>query len=237
MFLQILIILIVSNIISSCKHINNSTIVDRDFYFSSQKSIDDFIISYPQCTIIEGDIKIGATMKTESIKDLSPFRNIRKVKGNLLIRNNTALTHLDGFESIDTIFGAFELAGNNNLISLKGLKNLKYVRDVFSLGSGTNFKDLIELENLEHVGKLRITGTKLRSLTGLESLKSITSGIVCHQNFNLESIDALRNVQKVAFLQLQGSPLKSCKVQSICKLLTDSPDSVTSTSDCDYCED
>lgn len=234
-YLQFLSILFYMSLVS-CKHVDNSTVVKRDFNFTSQESINDFIEIYPKCRIIDGDITIGESTKSEAINDFSSFINIRKINGFLIIRNNLSLLSLEGFNNLDTLNGVFELHGNENLVNMEGLNNLQYIRDDLSLARGTNFEQIKGLENLNHVGKLRIMATKLKSLNGLLNLKTITSGIVFYGNYNLENIEGLKNVQKVDFLQLQGCPLKKCYVPSLCKLITDAPDDVYSTSKCNFCK-
>jgi len=53
-------------------------------FFSSQAEIDNFLVDYPNCTEIEGNLNIDEFFQTP-ISDLSPLQNLTVIGGELLI--------------------------------------------------------------------------------------------------------------------------------------------------------
>jgi len=91
--------------------------------FSRQSQIDSFRILYPQCTFIQGDVRIEEGVPGEII-NLDSLSNVQTLGGNLRISSNLSLTNLDGLSSLATIGGGIRIYANDNLSSLNGLANI-----------------------------------------------------------------------------------------------------------------
>ena len=90
----------------------------------NQNNITTFPSSYPDCTIIEGnlDISTGA-----SGTDLSGLSQITAINGTLRLEGNWNLTSLAGLENITYIRGDLLIYNNADLLDLSGLSGLQSV--------------------------------------------------------------------------------------------------------------
>ena len=75
------------------------------YALTMQEDIDALAFCYG----IEGDLTIGPS---DTDLDLTPLGFIREILGNLMIRDNAALTSLQGFENLTTVGGDLYFSGN-----------------------------------------------------------------------------------------------------------------------------
>ncbi len=130
----------------------------------SQQEIDDFIVLYPNCTEISGDVNIQGVWTTQSVYNMSDITNlnglsnITSIGGDLILTelhhliDQTGLENLSGLDNLTTIGGDLRLATINYLISLSGLENLN------SIGGSLCVHDLSSLENLSPLSNLTVVG-------------------------------------------------------------------------------
>lgn len=97
----------------------------------SAEFVGSLIIGYPS-----GD-------QLSDIHDLTPLSSIKKVYGNLKLRNAPHLKSLEGLHNIDSIFAYVEVSITNcdSLLDLNGLANLSYFigydwQTIWSLSTG-----------------------------------------------------------------------------------------------------
>jgi len=100
-------------------------------YITTQAEIDSFQINYPNCTEIEGDVRIKAIFGT----------NITNLDGL------SALTFIGGDLEIGGVTGTFP-AGNPYLTSLSGLANLTFVGGYFQIAYNSSLTNLTGLNNI-----------------------------------------------------------------------------------------
>ena len=115
------------------------------FELTTQAEVDQFIIDYPNCTILERQLRIQQGVSTV-ITDLSPLNNLKSVRG-LSIRTNgdpvieglvnlteidgllqifqTELTNLDFLENVTLINGSVRIDQNPLLEDISGLINIE----------------------------------------------------------------------------------------------------------------
>ncbi|MFO7613146.1 MAG: T9SS type A sorting domain-containing protein [Bacteroidales bacterium] len=170
-----------------------------NYYFFNQLDIDNFPIDYPDCTELEGNVRISG-----SASNLNGLNQITAIRGNLQIFDNDSLSELSGLNNLTSVGGSVILSTNKRL------------------------KGLIALENLESTGKNLIIhlNDSLSSLSGLEGLSSVGVQLKIHNNSTLENIDGIANidVETFTFLDITNNPLLSnCAVESICNYLMMAP--------------
>ena len=169
--------------------------------FTTQAQIDSFAISYPGCTIIEGDVKIsgedisnlnglniltaiGGYLKIDGYYQLNPdlsnltgLDNLTSVGGYLYIGFNSALTNLTGLESLTSIGGYLWIGYNNSLTNLTGLNNLTTIGENLNIYGNNVLNNLMGMESLNTIGGSLIIGgvywTGNPSLTSLSGLESL----------------------------------------------------------------
>lgn len=95
---------------------------ETNLNFTSQEQINDFIIQYPDCDIIEGNLSIGFNLNTD-INDLSPLNNITYVGGVLGIESNLQLITLSGLDNIAFIGGGLNII-NNPLLEICSFQSI-----------------------------------------------------------------------------------------------------------------
>ena len=160
--------------------------------FSFQSEVDNFIIQYPNCTEIQGDVEIDGG---SDITNLNGLSNITKIDGDLQIYDNIALTSLIGLEQLELITGDFDVI-NNGLINFTGLNNLNEVKGFVWIDSHTALENFEGLNNLIEVGDFFEIwdNLALTTLEGLENLEIIQGGF--HLNFNplLTNLKGLENL-------------------------------------------
>lgn len=177
--------------------------------FTTQSEIDDFLIDYPDCTSIEGDLIIDGL----DISSLLPLANITNIDGNLLIGTTY-----------------YSSSGSPLLTSLNGLDNL------ISVGGWLDIEICTELINLEGLGALEsieegliiIYNQNLTSLSGLENLSTLNGPVYIVWNDSLTSIDALSSVETSEITDLSifsNTSLSNCNITLLCSYL-ESPNGV-----------
>ncbi len=187
------------------------------FNILTQTQIDNFPSLNPNCTIIEGwlrirmvdneslsnlnglsqitqingDVHIELTSSNATIDDLQGFDNLTTIGGSLTITNSGNLNILNGFQNLTSIGGDLTILGNNGLQSLIGLDNLKTIGGEISINSNLNVKNLTGLGGLESVGGYLNLDVS-ESLEGLAPLDTITGlsleGCMLPSTTGLESI-------------------------------------------------
>ena len=166
-----------------------------ELVLSSQEQVDNFLINYPNCTIINGDVEVIG----DNISNLNSFTNLTSVNGDLTIRNCPLLSTLSGLEQLDTVNGTFQISGLGNLSNLDELENLTYIGQTLDIGGNSSLNNITGLSTLKHVGNhLALDG--LATITSIEGLEQITEvpGFLwvrnCHMLTNLEGLQNIETV-------------------------------------------
>lgn len=221
--------------------------------FTNQAQVDNFIIQYPNCTEINGDVVIDEA----DITSLAGLANITAITGGLEIREVEGLESLDGLENLETVGtdlvlrevedleniealsslvsvgGELTIRSCPELVTLDGLENLTTV------GLGLIIRDcesLISIEGLtsvEYVGEILevVENPILESLAGLENVTTIIGGdegaLVIEGNDALTSLEGFGNAETVmtggVTISTNGS-LSYCAVPAICNFLQNPPE-------------
>lgn len=173
--------------------------------FTTQNELDNFLIDYPDCTVIEGDLTIDG----EDISSLLPLSNITSIEGDLVI----------GFN-----YSSYSSSGSPLLTSLAGLDNLVSVGGMLDIELCPELEDLAGLDNLISVGDglIILYNQGLTSLSGMDNLNVVNGFLYIIFNFELTNIDALASVDQSGITNLsiyRNTLLSDCNISSVCSYL------------------
>jgi len=198
-----------------------------NYYFYSQDEIDSFQTGYPNCTELEGNIRISGS----DINNLFGLNVVISIDGDLYFYDNNVLTSLGGLENVTSIGGKLQFTKNSALESLMGMEGLTSIGGSLIVGfyqglNGGNpwLTSLTGLDGLTSIGgSLRIIdNAALTSFDGLENVTSIGYDIKINQNHALTSLTGLDNIEATSIVHLiiiNNSLLSTCEVQSVCDYL------------------
>lgn len=163
---------------------------------STQSAVDNFTVNYPGCSVMPAgsDLIITGT----NITNLNGLSSLQIVNGAVEIRNNPALTSLDGFSPVYA--GSDLIIRSNPLIqNLNSLSGLDTVAGEFVIRSNQNLNSITGLGLLKRVGLDFIVrdNAPLVSLTGLENLKAVHGLLEITDNASLNSLSALSNLDSI----------------------------------------
>ena len=197
-------------------------ICPEDIDFNSQLDVDNFPISYPECSSIPGNVTIQST--EGNITNLTALQQLTDIGGNLVIVENPQLSSLGGLSNVTELGGDLDLDQNPLLISLVAFNNLEFIRGTLAIGEqegllqlfgqdaalssigqdlllygNTQLSDLSSLDNIFLLeGTLEIANqNNLQSLSGLDNLTSTKGAILITDNSQLNSLQALQSVTAV----------------------------------------
>lgn len=84
-----------------------------DVSFTTQADIDSFIINYPDCNQINGELEINDY--NNELQNLNGLNNITSVLGNIEIRNIKEAMDLSGLNNLNSVGGSFFMEAIINL--------------------------------------------------------------------------------------------------------------------------
>ncbi len=194
---------------------------EGDVTFIYQQDVDHFLIAYPDCAHITGNLNIGEFGNVNTtVSDISGLNSIMAIDGNLNI-SNTLLTNLQGLQNLTSLegrlfvhenndlttleqlsnlteTGGLEIYSNEQLLSLTGLENISGVYGNLRLGYNQSLQN-VSLTNMELVsGYLEIINNlSLVSLSELNSLTFIGSNVWIGQNSQLVNLEGLESLTTV----------------------------------------
>ncbi len=166
-----------------------------NYYFNSQTEIDDFQTNYPDCTELEGVIRIYGS----GITNLNGLSVVTSIGEDLVIVYNDTLDNLTGLDNVTYIGGSLVIMYNDTLTSLTGLDNVTTIAGYLGIEDNAALTSLTGLENVTYIaGSLRIqNNAALTSLTGLDNMTSIMGDLWIRNNATLTSLSGLDNVTSI----------------------------------------
>jgi len=171
----------------------------------NQADVDTYATIYPNCTKIQGQLKIGGYFAggNSDITDVSPLQSVTTITGNLLIVFNEALTNINGLNQIALVGGNVHVFDNMMLTNLQGLGGLVEIEGNFKVEGNPGLKNLQGLEELVSVGgDMSIArNTALTTLKSLDKLTSVDGFFVVLEN------PVLTNIGEIKQLRLIGGNL------------------------------
>lgn len=188
---------------------------------STQAEVDDFVLTYPGCTELLGNLFIDGNTIT-NFKGLS---GITSIEGRFEI-SNTQILDFKGLEFLATVGGSFDVRNNSALIDLSGLDLLNSVVRFFMI-ENASLKTLDGIDSLtiieEEESIVIIDNNSLISINALSTVVSCPGcAIVISGNPNLTNLEGLENIppDDMFFLRLvDNQNLVVCNLQNICTFL------------------
>lgn len=223
LFLSLLIIIQAETFSQSC--------LPDGINFNTQAEIDNFQSNYPNCSEIEGNVRICGV----DIIDLSGLSVLESIEGNLMIGyweniGNYDLTSLSGLENLNSVGGTLSIKYNDALLDLSGLIGLNHIGGSLSMVRVPLITNFSGLNNLTSIGGYLylVENYSLETFIGLDNLTSIDGDITIDGNNALMSIGGIENLSasSINSLTIYGnSSLTNCNVETICNYLS-SPNGV-----------
>jgi len=191
----------------------------------TQANVDNFLITNPNCTIVQGDVCIGNCPPnitfTDNPTNLNGLSNLTEIEGSLHLFQTYTLVDLQGLQNLRTIGGDLIIESSHQLLDLRGLENLQSIGGNLIIHNNNNFKGVQGLDNLTTLGgelnfyenpkqtkfgieSLSAIGGRLRlneldslNFAGFENLLSIGRSLVISNNPNVTSLTGLDNLETV----------------------------------------
>ncbi len=163
---------------------------------NTQDDINNFLVTYPTCTEINGDLTISGP----DITDLSGLQNLTTILGFLKVQYNLNLSSLNGLENINSISESLIIRSNSKLVNLFGIRNIETITKSIQIRDNGELGSIEGLSNIESLGyELWIdTNPLLSSLTGLENLNSVNSVLSIKNNVSLNNLLGLSGLSSVS---------------------------------------
>lgn len=167
----------------------------------SQTEISNFIATYPDCTEIAGNLRIGGESfaQQSDISDISQLINIKTVLGDLRISyNSNNLSIFSGLSQLTYVGGSVYVFHNHILTDLSGLGKLKTVGGNIKI-SGNSLLTHLGLEELTTVGAdMNISENPvLEDLSGFNKLTSIGGRLTIESNYVLSNVNDLYQLTSI----------------------------------------
>lgn len=117
-----------------------------DVTLETQDEVEQFLIDFPNCTIISGDFEIGKEGGSD-ISDLSDLNNIASIVGDLYVYENPNLLDLSGLGGL-TDSGDLYIYTNDILTNVNDLSNLASTGGYIQLWGNPELANLVGLEKI-----------------------------------------------------------------------------------------
>lgn len=204
---------------------SKTSICTGDIHLSSSTTDDDKPVQNVNgepCSVIKGSLFIEETLFTKV--DALLIR-VQEITGDLIIRENSALSHLDGLSSLARLRGNLVLIhGNEVLANIDGLSGIVVphgsstaapVTEVVidSNPSLSTVQGLASIVHGSYLGSLRITNCPtITNLQGLESMITIKNSLTLCDNDGMLDLMGLSGISSI-----EGS-LSICRNKSLSDL-------------------
>jgi hypothetical protein len=173
--------------------------------FGTQEAIDNFAITNPGCTTINGNVSISGG----TISNLNGLSVITEITGQLNINNSPLLNSISGLSGITSIGSAIDIDNNDLLVTLTGLNNLSSIGGSLRIVYNNALTDITSLNKLTKVNGFLSVGVNasLLNLSGLEGITSIDGAISMAGNNALVNVDGLNSLTSIkGYLYVVDNP-------------------------------
>lgn len=164
---------------------------DHNLEFYNQEELNAFIKEYPNCTEIEGNVKILGL--GSDIMDLSSLNGIKYIRGDLRLGYLEQIKDLKYFNNLIEVDGKITIDHNNSLTKISGFKNLKSV-DKLRYANNSNLDSLYSLPKIETVNAIEIVSNNSNSILFIPEIDTINE-IITFGNLFVESTNSQTNIQ------------------------------------------
>jgi len=168
-----------------------------DIFLNNQAAVENFIVNYGTCEVIDGNIWIGG-----DATDISGITAIKRIEGSLII-NYSEITSVSNFGNLEFVGGDFEIDQSHLIETIEGLNKLHTVKGDFSItdnyGGLKAIKDFIGL--IAVGGNFEIFGNSLMgTIPVFENLTAVDGWFTIVRNNSLTRIAGFNKLIKIGTL-------------------------------------
>jgi hypothetical protein len=116
--------------------------------FTTQEDVDQFLIDYYKCTMIEGDVEIGGGTNS-NITNLAHLYVLKSIGGGLGIKNADLLKNLSGLDSLAFVGDGLFINDNESLQTLSGLESLASINGALVIQDNVSLTDITGIINID----------------------------------------------------------------------------------------
>ena len=192
---------------------------------TTQAQVNQFAIDYPNCTQINGNLKINGA----AIINLNGLSTITNVTGYVGVYDTTQLQNFTGLENLTTIGMSLDVEGNPGLINTIGLTGLTNVGTEIQIANNPLLQNINSLSNVTTTGGgiWIVNNPQLQSFNGLQNILQIGGDVEIRNNALLNDITALENIDPTSITPSDGygititnNPnLSVCNLPNFCAFL------------------
>lgn len=216
-----------------------------DITFENQAHVNSFVLLYPSCTKIAGNLNLGVRNENSDINDLSPLSGIIEIAGDLQIQSCPILRDLSEL-NINSINGDITLYDLQSLDNIDHLRNLETINSLYFsyIPKLKNLNFLVEKElingdlRLNNLPSLNFAQTlKIEEVAGtlwLSNIMGLTSfnflpelkflnGLDLYGNSNLVDIANLYQLENnLESILIRNNPsFDVCNLEDFCEFIAD----------------
>lgn len=203
--------LIILSILATFKLFGQCPEFSNTITLTSQSQVDSFVADYPNCEELNNDLIIGhfgAPISTD-INDLSGLSSLKRVNGELRVRNVDLLESFEGLHNIEYVGDDLVIGDNEALKNLSDFKHIDSLRGDFDIYNNPSLEMLFEEDSILYIGAtLSITNnTKLIQISGFSELRSIDGSLEIAGNTELKTTVGFNNLESInGTLDIYNSP-------------------------------
>ncbi len=172
-----------------------------DYRLSTQAQINDFLLEYPDCEELDGNLTIGQFIQPVStdINDLTGFKNLKRVNGDFRLREVDNIELFDGLQNIEFIGGDLYIASNDNLRNLSTFEKLDSIMGDIRLSNNSSIDTMFVINTINYIGGaiLILDNQNLKSIDGLKQIKTVIGNLEIVNNPLLVNLNGLNAIMSV----------------------------------------
>ncbi|MFT6324836.1 MAG: hypothetical protein ACJAWO_002404, partial [Halieaceae bacterium] len=168
--------------------------------FHNQTDIDDFVNTYGDCNLVQGDLIIGDSNSSDDIEitNLSGLMGLEVVTGKLIVGNTNRLKNLEGLNNLTSIGDGIELEFNDSLSNISALANVQSFEGEIDCNTNKALLNFDGLQGATSIKYLRLYDNhSLINFQGLENLVDIEEKFYLYGSDSLTSLDGLGSLQSI----------------------------------------
>jgi|GEM_PF-1804081 len=190
-----------------------------DLTFTSQAELNQFLIDYPNCPQIFGNITISGN----DIINLDALTNIEHISGDFIIVGNQTLMEISGFVNLQTIGGALTISDNVDLQIISGFQNLATVAGDVEFSILPSLTTIYNFNSLTNVGgSFQFTQLGLlQNLSAFFNLESVAASFTLANNNQINDLNNFCSLTTVGALNISNNEnlTDCCSIQPLAQAL------------------
>ncbi len=171
-----------------------------DVLFTSQADLNQFVLDYPNCSVIQGNLTIQ-----NGVSDISSLSGLTSVQGELLIQN-TSIETIE-FDSLISLGPRLEILQNSNLKTVSFLNLTNFFGDL-SIWINSVIEEIHGFDNIEELNSLSLNNQYfLTTIPEFNNLVRVNQGIQIIENESLVSFAGFISLSCAGQLHIHGNDI------------------------------